>query len=77
MRDILKILIHCSMILAAGCASSNSKTDIAAKQDSTPKLKRPEVRKVWVSDEIVGDEYITGHWKYIIQKNTAWAKEDK
>ena len=41
-----------------------------------PKLKRPEVRKVWVPDQISGDEYISGHWKFVIEKSAVWTKED-
>ncbi len=42
-----------------------------------PRLTRPEVRKVWVPDKISGDEYEAGHWKYVIQKNSSWAKEEQ
>jgi hypothetical protein len=41
-----------------------------------PKIKRPEVRKVWVPDQISGDEYISGHWKFVIDRPAAWAKEE-
>lgn len=45
-------------------------------KDIAPKLNRPEVRRVWVPDQIQGDEYISGHWKYLIEKNAVWSKED-
>ena len=41
-----------------------------------PKIKRPEVRKVWVPDQISGDEYISGHWKFVIDRPSVWSKED-
>lgn len=45
-------------------------------KDIAPKLNRPEVRRVWVPDQIQGDEYVSGHWKYLIEKNAVWSKED-
>ena len=42
----------------------------------TPKIKRPEVRKVWVPDQISGDEYVSGHWKFVIDRPAVWSKED-
>lgn len=45
--------------------------------DFTPKLNRPEVRRVWVPDQISGDEYISGHWKFLIDKNAVWSKSEE
>jgi len=45
-------------------------------QETTPKLKLPKVRKVWVPDQIVGDEFVSGHWKYLIDQPAVWTKED-
>lgn len=42
----------------------------------SPKLRRPEVRRVWVPDQINGEEYEQGHWKYLIQTPSVWTKED-
>ncbi len=42
-----------------------------------PKLNRPEVRRVWVPDQILGDEYISGHWKFLIDKNAVWSKSEE
>ncbi len=39
----------------------------------TPRLKKPEVRRLWVPDQIIGDEYVSGHWKFIIEKNSVWS----
>ncbi len=39
-----------------------------------PRLNRPEVRRVWVPDQISGDEYVSGHWKFLIDKNAVWSK---
>ena len=59
----------------AGCTSQVKKSSPEPTND-IPKLKRPEVRRVWVPDQIVGDEYVTGHWKYLIEKNAVWTKEN-
>lgn len=64
-------------ILLSACASAQKKGTADGKQSEfAPKLKRPEVRKVWVPDQIVGDEYITGHWKFVLEKNSVWTKEN-
>lgn len=58
------------------CASGKKKSEPPQAQ-TIPKLKRPEVRKVWVPDQIVGDEFVSGHWKYVIEKNAVWAKSEE
>lgn len=45
-------------------------------QETTPKLKLPKVRKIWVPDQIIGDEFVSGHWKYLIDQPAVWTKED-
>jgi hypothetical protein len=70
------VLIGMLSLLSA-CASTSKKASGDGKQaDFVPKLKRPEVRKVWVPDQIVGDEYISGHWKFVLEKNAVWTKEN-
>lgn len=44
--------------------------------EQTPKLKLPRVRKIWVPDQIIGEEFVSGHWKYLIDQPAVWAKED-
>lgn len=63
-------------VLLSACASTMKSTADTKQSEFTPKLKRPEVRKVWVPDQIVGDEYITGHWKFVLEKNSVWTKEN-
>ena len=46
------------------------------QSDFSPRLNRPEVKRIWVPDQISGDEYISGHWKFIIDKNAVWSKEN-
>lgn len=60
-----------------GCATINKKAASSnSHPDFIPRLKRPEVRKVWVPDQIVGDEYVSGHWKFVLEKNAVWTKEN-
>lgn len=44
--------------------------------EQTPKLKLPRVRKIWVPDQIIGEEFVSGHWKYLIDQPAVWTKED-
>lgn len=70
------LMIVLTFVITA-CTSAQKKTGTENKEpEFTPKLKRPEVRKVWVPDQIVGDEYISGHWKFVLEKNAVWAKEN-
>lgn len=62
------------LTVISACTTSPKKTQ--PNPDFVPKLKRPEVRKVWVPDQIVGDEYISGHWKFVLEKNSVWTKEN-
>ncbi len=45
-------------------------------KELAPKLNRPEVRRIWVPDQIQGDEYVSGHWKYLIDRPAVWSKEN-
>ena len=70
------VFVLAMTVLMTACSSIQKKGATDIKQpDFTPKLKRPEIRKVWVPDQIFGDEYITGHWKFVLQKNSVWTKE--
>ena len=40
-----------------------------------PRLNKPEVRRVWVPDQISNDEFISGHWKFFIEQPAVWSKE--
>jgi hypothetical protein len=73
---ITKTMAVLIVISMAACAHQPPKKAEQDPSQNIPKLKRPEVRRVWVPDQIVGDEYITGHWKYLIEKNSVWTKED-
>jgi hypothetical protein len=68
-------------ILVSGpsCTSLNKKSDAPPKEASedtyNPKLRKPIVRKIWVADEIQGNEYIRGHWKFVLEEPPVWGKE--
>jgi hypothetical protein len=77
MKYINKITVGVALLmLFTGCATQTKKNADQTPAQDIPKLKRPEVRRVWVPDQIVGDEYVTGHWKYLIEKNAVWTKEN-
>lgn len=67
----MKIFVILLVLTLASCTTPKKKED----PNLDPRLTRPEVRKVWVPDKISGDEYEGGHWKFVIQKNSSWAKE--
>jgi hypothetical protein len=75
-RVTTKLMIFALMLSLTACAHQAPKKQEQDGSANVPKLKRPEVRRVWVPDQIVGDEYITGHWKYVLEKNSVWTKED-
>lgn len=62
----------------AGCAHSNKQTTdkaVASKQ-VPPKLTKPVARRIWIEPQVLenGSVYVDGHWKYVIQKESAWTK---
>ena len=73
---LMKIVTILLLLVVTACASTDKKKTDQDPSQNIPKLKRPEVRRVWVPDQIVGDEYVTGHWKYLIEKNAVWTKEN-
>ncbi|MCO5143623.1 MAG: hypothetical protein M9962_11085 [Oligoflexia bacterium] len=70
----MKYAIFIIIISLTSCAAHRKKENTPTPLN--PRLTRPEVTKVWVPDHISGDEYELGHWKYIINKNSTWTKED-
>lgn len=44
--------------------------------DEVPSLSTPEVRRIWVPDSIEGENFIKGHWKYVIEKQSEWRNSD-
>ncbi len=72
MRSLLIISLSISL-----CACANMNTKKNSKTNDEPRLTRPDVTRVWVPDQIEGNTYIIGHWKYIIENNSAWAEVRK
>jgi hypothetical protein len=76
-QPIYMMLLTVLLVGAVACSNSQKRNSASnAPEEFNPKLTRPEVRKVWVPDRISGEEYESGHWKFLIQKNSSWAKED-
>jgi hypothetical protein len=72
-----KIAVVILAMALTACVSGAKKKSEAPESQTIPKLKRPEVRKVWVPDQIVGDEFVSGHWKFVIEKNAVWTKSEE
>ena len=54
----------------------NSSDTKNTKQEKIPKMIKPNVKKIWIPDEIRnnGTEYIEGHYMYLIERNSTWSK---
>ncbi|MBK8203068.1 MAG: hypothetical protein IPK68_12365 [Bdellovibrionales bacterium] len=77
MQSILKIAVLSGCALALGCGSFYKKNNKEGRTETIPpKLTRPGVQKIWVPDQINDNVYETGHWKYIIDKQSVWSKQD-
>ena len=78
MNQIISKIVAITFGLSlAACATGSKKNADPELTQAVPKLKRPEVRKVWVPDQIVGDEFVSGHWKFVIEKNAVWTKSEE
>lgn len=69
------VLIGFAIIAILGCQSKQKKSD-KDQNLVPPKLTRPEVRKIWVPDQIHDNIYESGHWQYVIDKQSVWSKQD-
>ena len=79
-RIILASLGLLSILMnGTSCANFNKKSETPSKEANedtyNPKLRKPIVRKIWVADEIQGNEYIRGHWKFVLEEPPVWGKE--
>lgn len=41
-----------------------------------PKVSTPEVRAIWIPEKIENDEYVSGHYIYVIDKPATFRKEE-
>ena len=55
---------------------NQTKNESAGTNPLTPSLKGPEVRRLWIEDKIdaSGTKYETGHWLYLIERQSTWQK---
>lgn len=44
-------------------------------EDEFPFLTKPKLRSIWVPDKIEGNQYIKGHYIYIIEDPGTWSKD--
>lgn len=75
MRKILYVLLLLPMAACSALPKNKpNKTSDNKEEEIIPKLTRPVVRRIWVPDEIRENEFIQGHWKYLLEKESVWAK---
>ncbi len=53
-----------------------SQFDTRSDGSDAPAVTIPEVRRVWVPDQIENDQYIEGHFIYVIDKPSRWRLND-
>ncbi len=64
--------------MLTGCTSMKSKSEAdktgSSTNQSQPKLTKPVARRIWIEPQVIenGSIYIEGHWKYVIEKESAW-----
>lgn len=64
----------------SACSNLSKKTNSTntkeSKEEKIPKMIKPNVKKIWIPDEIRnnGSEYVEGHYMYLIERNSTWSK---
>lgn len=53
-------------------SSSSTASNLNLSEDTDPKFSTPEVRRVWVPDQIDGNKYVKGHYMYILERGSVW-----
>lgn len=75
---MLKALLSLTLTLLAACTTPSQKLDKKddVKQENVPLLTRPQVRRIWIPDQILegGKVFDQGHWRYLLEKETTWSK---
>jgi hypothetical protein len=41
-------------------------------EPKVPSLTMPEVKRIWKPDQIIDDQYIPGHYIYVLSKQSRW-----
>ncbi len=73
--NLKSFMLACLTISIFGCSLKQKKKDNPLEA-IPPQLTRPEVRKIWVPDQIHDNIYEMGHWQYVIDKQSVWSKKD-
>jgi hypothetical protein len=68
---LIGYLSHKEKEKKAGLVSTSNPT---GKPD-LPFLTKPEVRSIWVPDKIEGNQYIQGHYIFLIEKQSNWSQK--
>jgi hypothetical protein len=70
-------VIAITTLLLIGCASTQRKSQLETKdgKQKFPGLTSPEVRAIWVPDKIENDQFVSGHYIYVIQKPATFKQE--
>jgi hypothetical protein len=55
--------------------SASSKGPDKSLEETFPALSKPKLRSVWVPDKIEGNQYIKGHYIYIIEDPGTWSRQ--
>lgn len=72
-----RLMVVMGLLCLNGCQSKEKAKDSSAAQSTdVPKLLKPDVRRVWVPPEIQedGKVFVEGHFKFILQKGSAWSR---
>ncbi len=79
--ELIKVLILSFLVFnISACSNLSKKTNSSNTKESNeekiPKIIKPNVRKIWIPDEIRnnGTEYVEGHYMYLIERNSTWSK---
>lgn len=75
---MLKAFVCLAFSMLAACTTPSTKSDKKddVKQDNVPLLTKPQVRRIWIPDQILdgGKVFDQGHWRYLLEKETTWSK---
>jgi hypothetical protein len=56
-------------------AAKSSNDQPKPLENDFPFLTKPKLRSIWVPDKIEGNQYIKGHYIYIIEDPGTWSKD--
>ncbi len=72
-----RLLTVAAVVCLTACQVTSKKPDANSPPDnSSPKLIRPVVKRIWVKPQILdnGKVYLDGYWRYEVEQNSTWAR---